>query len=238
MNSEQSIIQYFGNNISSIENIEKKIHKKPTVKQVHKLRVASRRIMTLKQIFGLGKIPELSKLVKKLGKLRDLDVGIENAIKYHFDESSLIRKRKIARDKLISFTSKKKRKRVEKEIHDAEIKLQEKLSPGVVPIIEEFRQKLMEEFDEELSADDLHHFRITIKKARYFFESLGKPVDDLIKLQDHLGQIHDLDVLSEFYRPSKDLERDKQKLLKQLPAIQSNCMKQLDKDFEYERNLQ
>ena len=41
----------------------------------------------------------------------------------------------------------------------------------------------------------LHRLRVRIKKARYALEAIGKPIGPIRRLQDLLGDAHDLEIL-------------------------------------------
>lgn len=50
-----------------------------------------------------------------------------------------------------------------------------------------------------------------MKKIRYALEAFGRPVEPLQKLQDHLGDAHDLNVLGEILGKHHKVKQDERK---------------------------
>lgn len=235
MKDVRNVINYYRFHADEIRELEKKVHKKPSEKTVHKLRVASRRINSLNEIINREKNGELSKLAKKLGKLRDLDVGMENAHRFNLDTDELKADRNKRRKQLVSFSRKKNRKKLSLELDDTEKSLKKKLS-DLDQIVDDFFLDLADRFTEELDEDHLHKFRVALKKARYFLEALGAQVESLSEIQENLGQIHDLDVLMDKFGATDEILRAKEELLKTLPSLKQKCIDELMQDETQVKN--
>ena len=229
MKDVQNVLNYYRFHADEIRGLEKKVHKKPSEKSVHKLRVASRRINSLNEIINREKNGELTKLVKKLGKLRDLDVGLENARKFGLDTDELEADRSKRKKQLINFSRKKNRKKLSFELVDTEKSLKKELN-NLDQIVDDFFLDLADRFTEELDEDHLHKFRVALKKARYFLEALGAQVESLSEIQETLGQIHDLDVLMDKFGATDEILKVKEDLLKTLPELKQKCIDELMQD--------
>ena len=81
---------YIKKNLKKFQNVRKEVHKEPENENVHDLRVALRRLHTLINIYQLDpSLKVLKKAANRLGKLRDLDVSIENARAFGLDDKDL-----------------------------------------------------------------------------------------------------------------------------------------------------
>lgn len=172
-------------------------------KEVHNLRVALHRIRSLLDMTNIES-RALEKLDKKLGKVRDLDVAIKNAKLYGLSTSDLKKKRKKNSKAALEFIEENKKKvfnNLDKSALQFEKKFDLKSAAGTL-------KTKLKNFDHPLEDHELHKVRIGLKKVRFLLESTGKSVIRLKKVQDQLGEVHDLQVLSEFYKKNPHLKND------------------------------
>jgi len=190
-------------------------HRIPIKKNVHQLRITSRRIRAAIWIIEHGTphlsfkklLSELRKLSRVLGQLRELDVAIQDANKYHLKTSKLKKKRQSARNTLLSQTNSRHRKKIVTYLNKALIKIQnhqeQKIASGVVVL----RKRILPWAQKKIvTEDDFHRLRILTKKTRYILETIGKPVQPLRELQDVLGKGHDLEVLQDFSKRNPKIQ--------------------------------
>lgn len=194
---KEEVAEYFDKNAGHFLKLRKEVHRHPDEENVHDLRVASRRLLTLINIFNLDPFSKpLKKAARKLGELRDLDVAIVHAKTYGLDTDDLKDERKELRKKVKKFFSKDREEMIEKIIHHAQISLTNKDDKDIEKTIKDFREQMNKWADVPLGRENFHEFRIALKKARYILEAQGKKVKELVKLQDLLGEIHDLEILT------------------------------------------
>jgi CHAD domain-containing protein len=187
-----------------IENQVGKIHCKPTKSSVHDLRVAIRRARSVlwiarcgQKIHGLKKINRrLRKLNRKLGRVRELDVAISDAHDFRINDRKLKKRRKKMGKKIAHSMTRKNRKRIHKNLDTAARKITNADTRVVESGLAQLRDQLLHWRNAALShKDEIHAFRIFVKRARYVLESLDQNAQPLAKLQDVLGFLHDLEVL-------------------------------------------
>lgn len=206
MNLNTAASTYLVEQIESLKTEIQNSSKKLKINQVHNLRVSLHRIRSLLQLSSL-RPGYLKKLDQALGKVRDLDVAIANAKIYGIEYSTLKRKRK------------KMSRRVTERFHAHNKKILKKLTATT----KEFKKSLnpaahvrkllasLRQYEHELSDKELHEVRKKLKKVRYLLEAAGKPVDELKAIQDQLGEVHDLQVLSEYYKHHPQLKNERMK---------------------------
>lgn len=156
-----------------MEKLIKKYIKKDNAEILHNLRVFTRKklsLLALKNKSDTG----LENLLKSSSKLRDTDVLL-NICKKKKIKKHLQKKHKKLRKKFLKFLKNFKNKRVEKNIKNLSLNLNECLD------------FLNQSF---LGKDDktLHKIRIEVKKYRYTNSEYEKY---LKKIQDYLGLAHD-----------------------------------------------
>jgi CHAD domain-containing protein len=188
---------------------------------VHKLRVAVRRAQTtfwcLKHSTTHLRFKKLSrhlhKLEQALGRVRELDVAIEDAKSYEIDSSSMKLRRKLYQKKLRKLISKKKMETLLKELNAAERVAWSK-SPILLTGTRYVLGKLIEKKIKHPihSQRKLHSLRIDLKKIRYALEALGKSIDPIKPLQTLLGDAHDLEVLQKLSKKSSKAKIDQRVL--------------------------
>lgn len=204
MNQTQHAIHYLSDQVDGLKSQINTKPKKLKKGQVHDLRISLHRIRSLLELSSI-ETKGLKKLDKALGKVRDLDVAIGNAKKYGLEYSELKKKRKKDSKEAIHMLLDKKKK-VFKDLKVTTKKFKKKLdlksTAGKL-------KALLKAFDHQLKDEELHEVRIGLKKVRYLLESAGKPVDKLKKIQDQLGEVHDLQVLSEYFDKNPHLKNDR-----------------------------
>lgn len=204
MNQTQLAVQYFSDQVSGLKSEIRKKSKKLKKKKVHELRVTLHRIRSLLELSSI-KTQNLKKLDKALGKVRDLDVAIGNAKDYGIDSHELKIKRK-QKSKAARRLLQDKKKKIIKDLKLIPHKFENKVN------LKQTSANLKEaitQYDHQLKDEELHQVRISLKKVRYLLEAVGKPVDPLRKIQDQLGEVHDLQVLSEYFDNNPHLKNDK-----------------------------
>jgi CHAD domain-containing protein len=195
--SSKALLQYKTDQINLFEKTLKKASKHPTAKLVHKIRVTIRHLSV---VLNSRKLKELAKV---LGKERDLDVAIFNAMKYGLGAKKLIVKKKAARKK----TVKELKKFNPKFLHS---------SPNAKILIR-YKTKMrklnlqLEKFlTMEMTDKQAHQLRIAIKEVRYGLEAIGHKHVRLQKMQDLLGHIHDMEVLQKLKGKRTKIQKDKE----------------------------
>lgn len=222
---KDSVTEYFDKNYQKFLRLRKKVHSQPDEENVHDLRIASRRLLTLIRIFELDPFSKpLKKAANKLGELRDLDVSLAHADEYGLPSEDLKRERNKARKKVKKFFTKQRQKTIEKIMHHAQVKLQEKNEGDLHDVVERYKSEMMKWKDVPIGRENFHDFRIALKKARYILEAQGEKVKELVRLQDLLGDIHDLEVLTEKTGTT--------------PEIQEMKLKEFDEAVRLKRRLQ
>ncbi len=194
---KQEVEEYIDENFEQFLKYRKKVHHKPNTDNVHDLRISARRIHTLIKLFDLDPFAKpLKKAINRLGKLRDIDVSISQAKEFGLDTGDLKAERKKQRKKVKNFFTKQQQKIIEKIKHHAFVTLKDRPEKDLEEVVRDYKNKMGEWRQVNLGRENFHQFRIALKKARYILESQGKKVKELVKLQDLLGDIHDLEVLT------------------------------------------
>lgn len=198
----------FARQTERFRRLLKETRENADAKNVHQLRVSTRRLRAAlaiaRSLGGDGKSERkaqkrLKKLGKALGAWREADVLQQDLAAFGLASAAVSAgpraSRKIIRDELPSG------KKFARELRQVEEHLRQ---PGRRPfekIVSDLRLKV-----EALQAADfarpeeLHLLRIQIKKIRYSFEIMGLPVEELKGLQRLLGELHDAEVLAEYLR--------------------------------------
>jgi len=187
--------------------------KEPKSSEVHRFRTNSRRVEALLKEFAPDSgnkrklLKALSKLRKKAGRLRDLDVQIQ------FLQNLKIPDRQNHRSQLLdilnSERNKHSRKLPQRFDADTVTKLRKRLGRASSAIelngVDPFKRamdRLPKLEARDLNERSLHGFRIAAKGARYVAELVDSPeaisfVEELKKAQDAIGEWHDVLKLKE-----------------------------------------
>jgi CHAD domain-containing protein len=194
-----------------------KAARKPSAENVHKFRTNCRRVETVLERLvpdcanGTKKLVKgLSKLRKKAGKVRDLDVqtaslrglkiaqsGQKNQLLRNLCSEREEREKKLSKS-LDKETVRELKQRIKRAARQIEI------PEGMEPLtaaLQEFAQ--LGQDRAPLSASKLHQYRITGKQARYLAEMAQKDpeaervIEQLKRMQDVIGDWHDWLTLTE-----------------------------------------
>jgi CHAD domain-containing protein len=234
----------------------KRLRQKSGVEQVHDARVALRRWLCVWDILKTdgwqsGKFKrrytvKLSSLRKDLGKVRDWDVCLDFGRQYNLS-TGILRSWKRKRRQALAKVYKHLRRLPLKELahkldkylvrRSHRIKRKIDQTSWIYPsaydhLVIYLRQR--EESTRQLEAvaqtvEELHRLRLAIKDWRYFLTELfGLTNLELVKAQQYLGQIHDLERLdkllsgqTEFYALTK-IRAEKNRLLQEFNQLRQN----------------
>lgn len=217
------IQKYLKNEVGTSKNLLKEMKKNPDKELNHKLRVSIRRIRTVVQLLekdGKTKLPKnesqiLKKMWKHLGAVRDYDVSEEIAVENELPIRSIKSQRKPADKKLKSDLLTNDLKILLNHLEKlATKKILKQVSPA--PVIQNIRQKLKAL---PLETENLHAFRIILKKVRYLMEAMNIEDKEFKKYQDVLGHLNDLKVFLECQGESPRVRRVYKKQLKKASSI-------------------
>ena len=217
--SEKSLLQYRNDQIEKFVKLLKKAKKKPRPEIIHKIRTTIRRLDIL-----LNK-KEIKNLMKVLGRERDLYVAQELALSFGLSAKNIKHKNKIQKNSAF------------KEIKSFDLKvLHFKDESKILLQFKKAMRKLdlkLEKFScESLDQKKMHQFRILLKKIRYGLEAIGQSSPSLEEMQEHLGKIHDMDVLQSMKGKKEILEIAKKMMIEDVqqayPAIYKIIHKKLN----------
>lgn len=208
-------MNYLGRQTQAFEKIAADAYLDTAKKNVHLLRVTTRRIRSVLWLvehadpnFTFKKLSSsLQKIGQALGKCRELDVVLQDCAAYPLKVKKLKFERRSARKKLLPLLCPKEQKKIAGELEKTLGKLQTHPEIDLLPAIAQLRTKLNPWLQRKnISEAKMHELRITIKKIRYAFEALKISVDPLRKLQDFLGKFHDLEVLDLYLKKNKKVQ--------------------------------
>ncbi len=189
-----------------------------TPEKVHECRVGTRRAR-----MSLWWLEQASKQTKKLRKARKLlgdfgrvlgerrqwDVLLKDAQKYGLDPQPLEAARIKAREALQAFQDSDKTKKIEKKVLKAVEKAKELSELDVSRPIKKLKKRLQHWKDlPPMTETQFHECRIDLKKTRYVLEALGLDVTELKRIQDWLGQAHDLEILQQTLGKNDKVSKD------------------------------
>jgi CHAD domain-containing protein len=177
----------------------------PTTDHVHDLRVLTRKLRA-----DLWLVPtsarsrairrarhDLQRLAAVLGRQRECDVALEDAVGFGRDRNVIERRLGEARQQVIRCLRPKKRTRYIKHLQHATRDVSSLDTHVVLSQVRHLQDRLQRAMNHPPTTNRARHrLRINVKKARYMLEATRRPVTSLVKLQDHLGRWHDLMVLS------------------------------------------
>lgn len=195
--ASKSLLQYKNDQIKNFEKLLKKASKNPTAKRIHNIRITIRRLSVVTNS------RKLKELAKALGKERDLDVAIFNAMKYGLGTKKLIKAKNVAR-KISLEEMKAFDKRLLHRTSNVKILITYKRMMRKLNIQLEKFQTI------KMTDKKAHKLRIAIKEVRYGLEAIGHSHVRLQKMQDLLGHIHDLEVLQKLKGKKNKIQKDKE----------------------------
>ena len=194
--------------------------------EVHRLRVATRRLRAVFEVLGEAKAPSLKSKARKsvkfltnqLGEIRSLDVSLKlwrQRFSFPFVESELKNRANRARKRMARHMGKKIWASLEKSLQ--KILRQLRRGQASYRLAWEKRRELAERrarrcysvYRAKGSIESLHELRIRFKQWRYLLElapanSTRLGVIELLKaLQDDIGELHDMDVLREMLKTNR-----------------------------------
>jgi len=180
--SSKALLRYKKKQVEKLSKMLKKAQKNSTPETTHEIRTTIRRLSILM------KNKEIKSLMKALGKERDLHVAKNLASSF----SLSIRK--------INQVNKKLKRTSLEEIQSFNLKtLEIKSDPKILirfkSAMRQFNSKLEKFSPHSLKSNEMHKFRILLKKVRYGLEAIGEESPKLKEMQEHLGKTHDIDVL-------------------------------------------
>ena len=204
------------------------LRKDVTVDAVHDERTATRRLLSTLTVVEpvIGRKPvralekDLRKVLKALGPLRDVHVELDNTRQFGRGprvpqfRTHLQRQERSLRKGAARRAAKVRVGRIRKTIRAVETRLRRLDQP---PRRRSLLERVDEAFDHAVQARraldptdpmSLHRFRVAAKKFRYTIEALQpvlkgfepRALEQLRQLQDDLGALHDVDVLSASFR--------------------------------------
>lgn len=242
--------------VSALKKQLKRLQKKTTVDQVHDTRVALRRWDCIWQIlqadgwesakFKQGQGRRLKRLLKVLGELRDWDVCLELGAEYSLSGSCLKawkKNRRLACRKVSRTLAGLEVDHLDEELNTylqkrcAKLKRRHRQTSWVYTsafdhliVYLRQREQLAEQLESTASTSkELHRLRLAIKNWRYFLtEIFGLTNLELVKSQQYLGKIHDLEHLekllsgqTEFLALTK-IRSEKKQLLQEFSKLRSH----------------
>lgn len=225
---KEHFIEFFRKQVDKFEDLSKKTFNNPTFDNVHDLRVNLRRISIVLWLMDFtDRHKDLKHLKKVLGKQRDLDVIIKNARRFSLDSNQLEKKLSVARKRTVRALTKTHRCKIISYLTKLINDLSDKSFDQVEKKIFNLKCSMNYWSCHTLNNNELHNFRLSLKKTRYAFESVGKAVSRLKKLQDCLGEAHDLEVLENKFKKTNG----------KLPQIHENIKLQKIKAKQLSRNI-
>lgn len=214
--SGKALLLYRNDQIEKLVKLIKKAKKKSRSDTVHKIRTTIRRLNIL-----MNK-KEIKKLMKVLGKERDSHVAQELAHSFGLSEKKIKRKNKTLRESS------------HKEIKTFDLKvLQLNDDPRIILRFKRAMRQLTLELDKfsphSLNDNKMHQFRILLKKIRYGLEAIGESNPQIEEMQDHLGKVHDIDVLQKMKGKKEILEITKKLMIEDIQQLYSTIYKLMHK---------
>lgn len=179
----------------------------PCKKNIHQLRITVRRVRAVLWLIEHGSShlsfrklkANLRNLGHALGRLREIDVAIQDAKKYHLRVTRLKNKRQAARKSLRGTLGRRRLLKISSGLDKTIFKINECQKLDVRSAASLLQNRVRPWKHKRLKTDDdFHSLRIATKKTRYILESIGRPAQPLRDLQEILGKGHDLEMLQEF----------------------------------------
>jgi len=206
------------------------VHHHPSGKYVHDLRIAICRVRAIFWVIAQSarhqRFAKIDKTLKTLGlalgRIREIDVAILDAIHFHIEPSRLMPKNEHAIKKLNKLLSRCNRQNLKRMVRKAESRMSALNKLDIRVAIDALVSILKtQKIETEMSQAKVHKLRIHIKKARYALEAMGakklsspKLLQSLKGIQDILGRSHDLEVLQSFFGKNKIVKAEQIELSK------------------------
>ncbi len=235
----------------------KRLNKKVNADRVHKSRVALRRWFSVWAVmkddewqsgkFKKGITKPLRKLLSMLGELRDQDVNLELGEKLEVSKEQIKKwkaDRKRLKNRLCDYVDeldlggmvseipeylRSRADKVEKAMNNGKV-LHESAYVHLDRHVIEHEREVRQRASSATSAEEMHALRLSIKRWRYILtEFFGLTNLELVRAQQLLGQIHDLDRLTPLLDSDKsnqralvNLERRRMQLLEEFARMRND----------------
>lgn len=209
-------------NIEAFSVLAAKVADNPNSKDVHQLRILSRKLRAALWIYSKGsKIQPPSRLKKNLQSLgktlgtnRELDVLLKDMEAYKIKDQKSEKKKDKEFQKLPKFLAKSFRSELESDLKIFLTKTQ-----GVSLVKKDLLKQIRKgigKWPKKIPTDKkaLHEIRIETKKMIYRMEILSMKAPLLKSLQKSLGRTHDLERLQKKVGTHKKVDHDMELLLK------------------------
>ena len=199
----------------TLERLLAKNHRTPSPENIHKIRVTIRRIRTALYLaehandrLSFRKLDKHLKLFcKELTEARELDVAIQNSHTFHVTIPHLRSRVRQVSHLHLSLGQKEQRiiiHELNKTIHRIKQAPVFKLKRSLKDLRKELKPWLYHSISTQ---EDLHRFRLNMKRTRYSLELINRPAKKLVQLQDYLGQARDLAWLQKLTGRNKRLKK-------------------------------
>lgn len=222
------LVYFFEEQILLFKDQAKRTYHKPNAHHVHDLRLTVRRLRGVLWILEQkSSDKKLKRLKKLLGKQREMDVLIPTAESYNFKTQALKEKRKKVKAEIRQWLSVKHRHQILAPLYELAHELQKRDPKNPSFDFENrvytLKCRVNTWGHRTIQDEELHEFRLAVKKLRYTYEALGKSVSFLKKVQEQLGEVHDLEELCKIFK----------KQVQQVPQIlqQERMLKAKAKDL-------
>ncbi len=183
---------------------------------VHDLRVSLRKIQAALLLVKRAEVPfSVDRVLKKvrrqcrgLNQIRELEVGIQDAKHFHLKIRHLKRRLGAARTSVKRSVRMQDQKSLQTALSRVIAQLEVEKTVKLKKALKAFESKLTPWKERELKSNQRAHLlRLKVKRMRYILEALGEQkLKSVEQLQNHLGRIHDLDVLQKLASPSGKVE--------------------------------
>ena len=206
MTHQEHVINYLEIQSNAIAILAPKVFRHMGGKSVHQLRVATRRARAALWVLRYSsahihfkKLNHNLRIIgKALGGVRELDVAILDANHYDINSSQLISRRKAAQQNLQKLINRGQRKKLSADFLSFKKTIRNMKPMLLRKASDKLRAQLNHQLERHVRGKTKsHQLRLVFKKVRYALEAMGKPIDPIKRLQNILGDAHDLEILHE-----------------------------------------
>ena len=223
MTDQRRLLRYIRAQGKTIEILGPSVHRDAEMKDVHQLRVAARRARAAFWLLRhssrvIKKCPKkmsrhLKKLVRDLGKVRELDIALLGVDDFKMDGSLLRDRYRSARKSLRRRTRKSSLALITKLLHFGE----KSVLASTDLSFDKSTKILLAKTKAQLKranagAKSRHKLRILLKKLRYSLEAMDRPVVPLERIIKVLGDAHDLRRLQTLLYANTEVRAKRRKL--------------------------
>lgn len=210
-------IYYFEEQLLRFKFLSKKTSHHPNAKNIHLLRSLVRRLRVSLWVMENESLEKkLKKLQNALGKVREQDVLMEKANDLNLSSSKLEERRYHRVHGLKPLLKKEQRRKIMKPLYEIAHSLHKHPFLKLDDRFFMLKCHAISWVHRTISDEELHQFRISLKKFRYASEAFGKDTRTLERLIDLLGEAHDLqELIVNFKDSSRFLKHQPQILQKE-----------------------